>query len=188
MVPRGKLDLAALLLLQAFLVPLSNPYRGKLREGPGFIRLDGSRHRELPAPADARRDADRAVRDLESAIASGAALLEPEETANDIEFGLSAAHLFMDGNGRLARAVGNWVLLRAGYQLVNDPKRYCRERIHAYYFSLAAGEAGDRTRFREFFAGLVASCYRVPQPSEADRRDRDSGAQRPHTPVAWSNG
>jgi len=161
-VPRGQLDLRALLLLQMLLVPVSNPHRGQFRQGHGSIRLDGSRHRELPIAADSRGATELALCDLESAIRSGRALLEPVATANDAVFELNAAHPFADGNGRVARAIGNWILLRAGYELVLDPRLYCRERVRCYYHSLAAREAGDANSWRVFFAGLVASCYRQP--------------------------
>src|SRR6266481_1891177 len=44
---------------------------------------------------------------------------------------------FWDGNGRISRAVGAWVLLRAGYELGFDLRIYCRQRTDAYYRALA---------------------------------------------------
>ena len=159
-VPRGTLDMSVLLELNRLVVPATNPYRGLFRSGSGSIRLDGKIHCELLPPAEAWRIAQEAIDCMNDAVLSGVALSRPVETAAQAVLRTTTAHVFVDGNGRVARAAGNWLLTRSGYQLVDDPKRFCRERIHGYYEALRRAEDGDPTAWDNFFAALVGECYR----------------------------
>ena len=163
-VPWGGLDLSVLVSVQRRVVPTSNPYRGGLRDRPAVITLNGQVHRELGGVTEAGTLADRALRKLESAIESGAAKTDAVGTACEIAFSLMEAHPFIDGNGRVARAVANWILQRAGYSLRCDPQTYCRRRQSEYYEALAERQASrdrglDQDRWRVFFQGLVQECY-----------------------------
>lgn len=165
-VPRGQLDMEVLITLHSLLVPATNPYRGCVRDSPAVIWLDGVVRQELPAAHKARTMVAESLRALEAAVASGVANVNPIVTATEIVFQLLQAHPFMDGNGRVARAVGNWVLQGGGYCVIGDPQSYCRERKAAYYEALAIMQgvpphSCDPGPWKVFFAALVADCYQV---------------------------
>jgi Fic family protein len=104
------------------------------------------------------------LRALDAAVASGVAYSDPVVTASEILFRLLQAHPFVDGNGRVARAVANWVLQQGGYCLINDPRSYCREQKAAYYEALAIRQglpphSYDPGPWNAFFSALVSDCY-----------------------------
>lgn len=165
--PPGELSLAALVSVQLLVVPASNPYRGRLRDRPAVVRLNGKVHNELPDVTEVRILVDRALQSLSAAIDGGAARSDPVGVASEVAFRLMEAHPFVDGNGRVARAVANWILERAGYRGTRDTQVFCRARQVEYYEALAArqGAAGrgvDSDRWRGFFEDLVADCYEAP--------------------------
>lgn len=166
-VPRGQLDMEVLITLNRLLVPATNPYRGRVRDQRGFIWLDGLVQLELPDAHEAYRMASETLRDLDAAVASEAANSKPIATASEIAFRLMQAHPFMDGNGRVARAVAHWLLEAAGYRIISDPRKYCRERKVVYYQALAIKSglppyAYDPGPWNVFFTRLVAECYQCP--------------------------
>lgn len=165
--PPGELSLAALVSVQLLVVPPSNPYRGRLRDRTAVIRLNGKVHNELPDVTDVPILVGDALQGLSAAIESGAAGSDPVGVASEIAFRLMEAHPFVDGNGRVARAVANWILERAGYRGTRDPQVFCRARQVEYYSALAArqgspGHGVDSDRWRGFFEDLVADCYEAP--------------------------
>jgi len=163
-VPRGQLDIGVLTTLHRLLVPATNPGRGSVRDQPTVIWLNGVVIQTLPTAEEALTMVAGALQALEAAITSGAAEAKPVITSSEIVFRLLQAHPFMDGNGRLARAVGNWVLQAGGYSVVADPQRYCRKRKATYYESLAIRQGvpphtPDPVPWNVFFAEVVADCY-----------------------------
>lgn len=141
-------------------VPPSNPHRGVLRDRPAVIVLNGKLHNELPDVAEVPSLVNHALQRLNAAIESGAARSDPTGVASDVASRLLAAHPFVDGNGRVARAVANWILERAGYRLTRDPQVFCRAR-QIEYFNVLAARPGFQS-WNGFFQDLVADCYDAP--------------------------
>jgi Fic family protein len=165
--PRGALDLDALVRLHRMLLSQNHPGCGQLRDGPGVIRLRGTVVQELPAPREAREMATRAMRWLDESLRRESETLDSSFIAAEIVFMLLQAHPFIDGNGRVARAVGTWVLLRAGYELLFDLRLYCRERAKACYRAIAARQQcgstpSDPEPWRTFFGNMLGYCFRPP--------------------------
>ncbi len=168
--PRGQLNLAVLISLQRLLLPSTNPHRGRLRDAAAVIRLDGQVQCAVPDPVEAFQLTEETLQALDTAIASGAIESDPVGTASAVALRLLKAHPFADGNGRVARAVANWILHLAGYRLKSDPQNYCRRRKSAYYQALAARQALSsrvvvQDGWRAFFADLVGECYEAPSIS-----------------------
>lgn len=107
-VPVGQLDLDRLIDVHRVLLSPAHPYAGRLREGRAEIRLNGRVHKDLPAPAEAQELARRALRWLNEQLTGSSASNDPVLLAADIMFLLTQAHPFIDGNGRVARAVADW--------------------------------------------------------------------------------
>ena len=172
-VPRGQLSLEVLTSLQRLLVPASNPYRGRLRDQRVVIWLDGLVEQELPAAPAACAMAAETLLSLEAALVSGVSDLDPIGTASGTAFHLLQAHPFVDGNGRVARAVASWLLMRAGYRLKGDPRDYCRKRKADCYSALSAQQGVPHhsvgsALWGVFFAGLVLDCYKSPSLDTID--------------------
>lgn len=162
--PQGALDLRLLLALHRRLLPPSHPYRGRFRDCAAVIRLAGAGHWPLPPPGAALRQTQDVLDWLNGAPAepAGRDLLAAEAMSR-----LTAAHPFLDGNGRVALTVATWLLVRTGYTLRADPIRYCRERKPEQYRALAANDRlppGSRpaAAWAGFFAGLVRACFDAP--------------------------
>jgi fido (protein-threonine AMPylation protein) len=164
--PRGELGLQALVGLHKLLLARSHPYWGVLRTGPGVIRLGGVVCRHLPDPSIARDMATEALQRLDAELDRGTPM-DTMSVASEICFRLLDAHPFVDGNGRVARAVATWLLERDGFRLVGDSRMYCRDRKRACYAALAMGQGlpsytADPQPWRAFFASMAESCFRPP--------------------------
>lgn len=172
LVPIDELGLGTLTLLNTIVVPPTNPFRGRLRDGPGAIWLGGMICQELPAPEQAFAMVTDTLMTLKDSVATGVVRLEPISASAEIVFRLLQAHPFMDGNGRVARGVANWLLQGAGYSVVSDPRSYCRQHKSAYYEALAKRQrvmSLDPGPWSIFYTALVAHCYQGP----------DAGLSRP---------
>lgn len=165
-VPRGRLNLDALTEIHRLLL-WPNPAAGQLRHGPGVIQLHGVVHRRLPPPDQARRLTSQALRWLDNIASEQHPAPSYREIAAEAVFRLADAHPFADGNGRVARAAGTWILTRGGYGTVVDPGIYFHERVDTCYSALAARQAltsnePDPAPWQEFFRLVVAACFSVP--------------------------
>lgn len=165
-VPRGHLDLNVLMAVNRLVVPTTNSLRGRLREGPAVIRLGGIACWHAPDAHAARILTTSSLEWLSGTLIEGGASISPVTWAAEAFFLLTDAHPFMDGNGRVARAVATWLLLRAGYGLGADPGAYMRERKHCCYHALAVRQGVGRicnpVPWTAFFEDLAAECYLAP--------------------------
>jgi hypothetical protein len=163
-VPRGQLSIDVLLTVQKLVVPATNPHRGQLRSEPAYVWFNGVMRQELPTPTDAYKMIVATLRQLEDKMASGTVCLDPVDSAADIAFEVLRAHPFMDGNGRVARALAHWLLNQCGYRIIRDPRSYFREHDTFCYDALAIRQclpprSSDAGPWNAFFAGLVDYCY-----------------------------
>lgn len=164
-VPSGKLDLKVLVALNRLLVPATHAYRGQLRQCAGLIQLGDIIYRRLPGPVEAQGLAVEALNWLDEWLRRESASIAAVPLAAETLFLLMNAHPFMDGNGRVARAVATWIMLRSGYELKADPGAYMRERKHACYSAIALRQGlrgpWDPLPWNSFFDGLALDCYRA---------------------------
>ena len=156
--------LGVLALVHQKLFPRVDPCWGQFRDGPAFIKLHGKRLKELPSPAEASELAINAMKWLNEAVLGLHGNLDPAFIASEIVYMLLHAHPFVDGNGRVARAIGTWVLLRAGYEQLSDLRTYSHERSEQYFGAISAREASPTRpeRWHEFFEEMVGHCFRIP--------------------------
>jgi fido (protein-threonine AMPylation protein) len=146
-------DLRVFVAVHRRLLPPAHPYRGRLRDRGAVIRLGGQVHWRAPPPDVARRQAEGVLawmqREGQGPELSGEAMAR-----------LTAAHPFLDGNGRVALTVVTWLLEGGGFSLCGDPIRYCRKRKPDLYHALAVNDrAPPAPEWASFFTELVDACF-----------------------------
>jgi fido (protein-threonine AMPylation protein) len=155
MLDAAPLDLPLLVELHRRLMPAAHPYRGELRDRGAVIRLGGRVHRRAPPPDEARRR-------TEDVLAWVRSEGQGPELSGETMALLTAAHPFLDGNGRVALTVATWLLERGGFSLCGDPIVYCRERKPELYRALAANDrAPPAPEWQEFFVELIDACFEL---------------------------
>ncbi len=107
------------------------------------VKIEGSRH--VPPKHD---EVKGHLLNLYKWYSANKNKLHPFELAALVHAKLTWIHPFEDGNGRTARAVMNWILMRKGYPMFFIPFEQ-RER---YYFSL---EKADKREYKEYVADLM---------------------------------
>jgi Fic family protein len=156
-----RLSLDALLELHVILLPPTNPQRGRFRDQPIQVRFNGVTHWRPPLAVEA---VERTASTLERVNTVMAAGLVPETArgcAARALFEITDLHPFADGNGRVARSVASWILIRGGFALLMDPGIYCRRRVDDYYRALDSKRL-DPTLWEQFFDEMVGYCFRLP--------------------------
>lgn len=162
----GPIDMAILTEIHCTVVPESNPYRGKLRDKGAVVRLGGAVHRVAPPLAESRALCQDLLGWLDERLE--ASYGDPVADAREFMFRITEAHPFVDGNGRLGRAVATWLLTRNGYELVADPRAYCRDWKYHHYRALGRrqgrlGLRSDPAPWDRFVRAMVAHCFRAPR-------------------------
>lgn len=87
--------------------------------------------------------------------------LHPVELASFMHNRLVKIHPFTDGNGRTARLLMNWVLLRNRF----PPVIIEVTNKEAYYKAIEAADKGDQKPFAEFIANQLLAQYTVALPA-----------------------
>ncbi|MEO7319017.1 MAG: Fic family protein [Chthoniobacteraceae bacterium] len=108
----------------------------------GFVRIAGARH----VPPNAVK-----VPALMGELFTQAAASHAVAEAARLHHGIPSIHPFSDGNGRTARLVMNFTLLRAGY----PPVSLSADRREAYYAALEKADTGDESAFASFVGEAV---------------------------------
>ncbi|MEK7144306.1 MAG: Fic family protein [Patescibacteria group bacterium] len=116
------LSLEMLLRLHEILTEstLDNPKdAGRLRSGKGdevyVIDGQGTIYHEGPDPAFVRKELDRFIAYANESVEDSKQFTHPVVKAVVLHFWIAYLHPFIDGNGRLARLLFYWSLLRDGY-------------------------------------------------------------------------
>ena len=161
--PHAAMDLGTLRALDTIVLSAHHPYSGHLRNADGFIRLDGIVTGRLCPPAVGIRRMRAALAWLNHRVGDDA--YPAFETARELMFRIAKAHPFVDGNGRIARALVTWLLLTNGYVLCGDPEAYCRQNRPSYHHALACHQEHDDVSrpsgaWEAFFSGMVDACFR----------------------------
>jgi Fic family protein len=160
---RFELSLRTFCQVHSLLTDGSTAIGGKLREGPAVIRLDG-RTTYAPPPAGVARDSAAVfVAVLAEHLAAAGNEVPPAVLAAECVARLTDLHPFPDGNGRLARAIATWLLVRAGYRLRQDTTlaRFFHLRQHEHYASLRHNQI-DPWSWHQFFFDAVLACFSPP--------------------------
>jgi Fic family protein len=176
----GNNHLDTLLELHRKLTPRHRPGWGQFRDGQAFVCLRRRRIKELAPPGEATALAAGAMAWLNQTKNEAHGTLKPSNVASEIVYLLLHAHPFADGNGRVARAMGAWVLLRDGYELLSDQRLFCHERRKRYFEAVSAREEWPNRSepWNQFFEEMVEHCFTLPPPL---------GAKVKTTDVTWSS-
>ena len=128
---------------------------GRFRTGDEDIRIVDDRTGEVIFTPPSAGTIDERIKELCS-FANGASkpFIHPVIKAIALHFAVGFIHPFVDGNGRTARAVFYWYMLRSGYWLfeylpisriiVNSPAKYARAYLHTEH------DGGDLTYFTNY--------------------------------------
>lgn len=171
-VPTSKWDIGVLTALHRRLLSPTHPYRGQVRTHAGVVRLNGKIQRELPPSSECMRMADIALRRLGAILGDNSAVNWPAIAAETMRR-LIEAHPFKDGNGRVSRAVATWLLMQGGYELISNPRVYCRQHADEYYRALGEAMGGKSLAvgeerqdkcdlWNQFFGEMVRACFKAP--------------------------
>lgn len=89
--------------------------------------------------------------------------LHPIELATILHNGLVSIHPFTEGNGRTARLLMNWVLLKNKF----PPVIVEVSNKEAYYNAIEAADRGDQKQFATFVADQLLMQYTIPLQAES---------------------
>jgi fido (protein-threonine AMPylation protein) len=162
-----QLDLNALVTIHRILLSPTHPYAGQLRSGEAFIRIRGRVPKPLPDAGCAELLAIAALEWLKSELGSARNARDSVRIAADAMYLLVKAHPFLDGNGRVARAIAAWVLYRGRYEVAADPSKYFRDRAVECHEAISAregstGKVSDPEVWYRFFSHAVRIYFRPP--------------------------
>jgi len=168
-IPVASLDIEHLLVVHRLVMPAGQPQAGRWRDGPVVVWLGSGTHsRRLPDPAEARQLAADALSWLAVELAGESLPAHQTALSSEIVRRLVLAHPFPDGNGRVARALGSWVLVRSGYKLIADPGAFLHDKGEIAYTILETFDTSDPASpggaaWHSLFRLAIASCF-VPSP------------------------
>ncbi len=107
------------------------------------VKIEGSKH--VPPPNE---EVKKHLLNMYKWYSANKNKLHPFELATMIHAKLTWIHPFEDGNGRTARAVMNWLLMKKSYPMFFIPF----EKREGYYMVL---EEADKDNFKEYVAGML---------------------------------
>jgi Fic family protein len=127
--------------------------QGDFRDGE--VRISGSSH--IPPNAS---EIPRLLDTLVTEIGTKGKAIHPVELAAYVHNRLVNIHPFTDGNGRTARLIMNWMLIRTKFPpvIVEVAKR------ESYYNKLEKGDKGDHRPFALFLGNLLIDQYTKKTP------------------------
>lgn len=165
---RREISLGALCRVHSLLVQTPVGLRGKLRDGPAVVRLDGQSPFVPPPSTEARSRTEELLTVLERHLASGGNVVSAPVLAAETVARLTDLHPFADGNGRVARAVATWLLQRAGYSSKPNPSldQFCSTYRHEHYLTLRH-HGRDPWSWYQFFFDAVLVCFSPPKSTNA---------------------
>jgi len=121
------------------------------------VRISGSEWIP-PSPADVPRQMDR----LFIWYRNHKDGLHPVELVAVVHTKMVQIHPFTDGNGRVARLVMNWILLRSGHPMLYIE---ARDKIH-YYEAIEAADRGDQKPIVKYAATAIIGQFTFPGKGE----------------------
>ncbi len=143
-ISKKTLNETRLLGLHSLLMQDVDEQRGRYRTGE--VRITGSKHIP-PPPYELKPSMDGLLKWLEANEEE----LRPIELAAVFQHRFLFIHPFHDGNGRMARLLTNFVLIRNGYPAIVLQ----RQERGQYYWCLSRADKGDCRPFVRFVAHAV---------------------------------
>ena len=158
----GELSLATLQRVHAVVADIPAGIGGRLRDGAAVVRLDGLPWLVAPPAAAARRDTEILVAALSARLAEHPPVSASMLAADALAI-LTDLHPFPDGNGRVARALATWLLVRAGYRLKPELTldEFFRPRQQDCFRALRYHES-DPLTWHRFFQSAVSETFILP--------------------------
>lgn len=112
----SQLSLETLARVHQIVVGGTTASAGKLRRTPAVIKWNGIVTYRAPPVATARKQTVSYLRNLTAELKEGDSASHPAFLAATAVAALTSSHPFIDGNGRVSRALATWLLLRSGFQ------------------------------------------------------------------------
>jgi fido (protein-threonine AMPylation protein) len=159
---RSQLSLDTLTRVHALAVGPTRAGAGQLRIKPAGIRLRGIVTFRAPPAHEARNQAFRYLRGLSTELQAPGPARHPAALGADAVARLTSSHPFADGNGRVARAVAAWLLLRAGFGQRGNASLgvYLEGRIDEQFFALRNVQANPWGWHQLFHDAVLATFTR----------------------------
>jgi Fic family protein len=157
----GRLSIDTLQRVHEVVTDAGTPGRGAIRRIPVVVRLHGNVTFRPPAPHVSKLGTASLMLALREQLAKSRHGVEALLVAARILPQITELHPFVDGNGRVARAVAQWVLTRSGWEqrtaitLDDRLAAYCDET----YRTLGSWRT-DLWQWEELFFDSVAATYR----------------------------
>jgi Fic family protein len=154
----------AILLLEGFVRDHVELSEGAVRElhrtllqgmdsyGPGVFRTDEVAIAGSSTPVPSAGDVPALVRQVSEVVGANLNTAHPVVLAAWAHWAITRIHPFRDGNGRLARLVQDYVLLRRHYL---PAPLFAEDREGQYYDALQAADEGDTKGFVELLSKNV---------------------------------
>jgi fido (protein-threonine AMPylation protein) len=161
---RSQLSLSALCRINELLVDAPAGIGGNLRNGPAVVRLDGLTTFFPPPVAAARSGAEVFTATLAEHLHTADGEVPPAVLAAESVARFTDLHPFADGNGRVARAIATWLLVRAGYHPRNNETLggFFHSYLTEHYWTLRHHQL-DPWSWHQFFFDAVLMCFVPPK-------------------------
>lgn len=158
----SRLSLDALARVHAMAVGQAHTSAGQLRITAAVIRWGGVITFRAPPVETARSQARHYLRDLTAELRAPESARHPAVLGAEAVARLTSSHPFADGNGRVARAVASWLLLRAGFRLRGDasPATYLDARLDEHFVTLRNVEVSPWAWHQLFYDAVLTTFTR----------------------------
>lgn len=158
----SELSLDTLARIHALAVGPTCAGAGQLRVTPAVIRWCGVITFRAPPVQAARSQTCSYLRDLSTELQAPESARHPAALSAEAVARLTSGHPFADGNGRVARAVAAWLLLRAGFRQRSDASLgvYLDARLDEQFSTLRNVQANPWGWHQLFYDAVLATFTR----------------------------
>jgi fido (protein-threonine AMPylation protein) len=158
----SKLSLDTLARVHALAVGPTCAHAGQLRIKPAGIRLRGVVTFRAPPVQEARSQTCSYLRDLSTELQAPESARHPAALSAEAVARLTSSHPFADGNGRVARAVAAWLLIRAGFRQRSSASLgvYLEARLDEQFSTLRNVQANPWGWHQLFYDAVLATFTR----------------------------
>jgi fido (protein-threonine AMPylation protein) len=157
----GRLSLDTLATVHGRVMGPSDPRAGHFRQSPVLIRWHGRVTHRPPDYLKARQALAAYFSGLASVVSGPR---HPVDSAADAVAIITENHPFSDGNGRVARAVASWLLIRAGYaQRGRETLSTYLDALLEEHYAALRNYAASPWAWRQLFFDAVFEVFRPPE-------------------------
>jgi Fic family protein len=160
----SQLSLETLTRVHEITVGPPTPGGGRLRRTPAVIKWCGVITYRAPRAATARTQTSDYLHDLATTLQQGNPTAHPAALAAEAVAHLTTSHPFVDGNGRVARALATWLLLRSGFRRRADGTlgTFLDAHLDEYYRTLRNFHVSPWGWHQLFYDAALATFQRSP--------------------------